>query len=401
MLYFSELLNRKVVTEDNVYVGKLVDLIFKLSETAEIAKAVVKTKLDPKTIVDIADVVKINGSITLKKNYHTKELEENELYLSKNLLDSQIIDISGDKMVRVNDVAIQNQPYLYIAGVDIGLIGFLRWFGLEDLANKIFNQYGIKLRSQFLSWGDIQTLELSRGHVKIKTEQLKLQKIRPEDLADYLEQTNMDNIGHVLRTFTLEHAGEVLNNLNLNYQVEFFKRTELKEAARFMSHMEPEEAADILVALPKKKHEEMLELLNEPIRKQIKHLLSISVSPVGDIVSTEFLSVDSNSTAKEVIKLVKDVGSDFGEILYVYFLNTEKQLVGVSSLKSVILQNPESPAYKFMRPQIEVASLSTPVSVVWRKLLKYKYYVLPVVDKNRQMIGLVKLDDVSELINKI
>ena len=54
-----------------------------------------------------------------------------------------------------------------------------------------------------------------------------------------------------------------------------------------------------------------------------------------------------------------------------------------------------------MRPQIEVASLSTPVSVVWRKLLKYKYYVLPVVDKNRQMIGLVKLDDVSELINKI
>ncbi|MGB2731706.1 MAG: PRC-barrel domain-containing protein, partial [Microgenomates group bacterium] len=74
MLYFSELLNRKVVTEENVYVGKLVDLIFKLSETAEIAKAVVKTKLDPKTIVDISDVVKINGSITLKKNYHTRDL---------------------------------------------------------------------------------------------------------------------------------------------------------------------------------------------------------------------------------------------------------------------------------------------------------------------------------------
>ena len=128
MLYFSELLNRKVFTEDKIFVGKLQDLVFKLSDSAEITKVVVASKLDPKTIIDIADVVKLNGSVILKKNYHTKELEENELYLSKNLLDSQIIDISGDKMVRVNDVAIQNQPILYIAGVDIGLIGFLRWF---------------------------------------------------------------------------------------------------------------------------------------------------------------------------------------------------------------------------------------------------------------------------------
>lgn len=167
-----------------------------------------------------------------------------------------------------------------------------------------------------------------------------------------------------------------------------------------MSHMEPEEAADVLVGLPKKKREGLLELLNEPIKKQIEHLLSISVSPVGDIVSTEFLTVDSNSTAKEVIKIVRDVGSNFGEILYIYFLNSEKQLVGTSSLKSVIIQNQDAPAYKFMKTKTEVVSLSTPVSVVWRKLLKYKYYVLPVVDKNRQMIGLVKLDDVSELINK-
>lgn len=400
MLYFSELLDRKVFTEDNLLVGTLRDLVFKLSDTAEITKIVVRTKLDQKTIIDVEDLAKINGSIVLKKNYHTRELEENELYLSKNLLDSQIIDISGDKMVRVNDVAIQNQPFLTIAGVDIGLIGFLRWFGLEDLANKIFNRFGIKLGSQFLSWGDIQTLELSRGHVKIKTEQTKLQKIKPEDLADYLEQTNMENIGHVLRSFTLDHAGTVLDNLNLNYQVEFFKRNELKEAAHFMSHMEPEEAADVLVALPKKKREGLLELLNESSRKQIEHLLSISVSPVGDIVSTEYLTFDSNVTAKDILKMVKEVGSDFGEILYLYFLNSEKQLVGVSSLKNVVTQQPDASAFKFMRPQIEVVSLSTPVSVVWKKLLKYKYYVLPVVDKNRQMIGLVKLDDVSELINK-
>ena len=400
MLYFSELLDRKVYTEDNLLVGTLRDLVFKLSDSAEITKVVVRSKMDSKTIVDVADVVKLNGSVVLKKNFHTKVLEENELYISKNLLDSQVIDISGDKMVRVNDVAIQNLPTLYIAGVDIGLIGFLRWFGLEDLAIKLFNKFGIKLSSQFLSWGDIQTLELSRGHVKIKTEQTKLQKIRPEDLADYLEQTNMENIGHVLRSFTSVHAGNVLDNLNLNYQIEFFKRCEIKEAAHFMSHMEPEEATDVLVALPKKKREDLLNLLNESSKKQIEHLLSISVSPVGDIVSPEFVALDSNVTAKEVLKTVKELGSDYGEIHFVFFLNNEKQMVGASSLRTVIMQQPEAPAFKFMRPKIETVSLSTPVSVVWKKILKYNYSVIPVVDKNRQMIGLVKIGDVGELINK-
>src|SRR3990167_6836913 len=188
MLYFSELQNNRVLTKDGIYIGKLKDVIFRASDNPVVTKLVVKTDKNPEAIIPIEDVRKINGGVILEKSYVLSKLKENELFLTKNLLDNQIIDISGDKIVRVNDVAINDKPGLSIAGVDIGLIGILRWFGIEGIFVKIFKKIGIKVRSRFLSWADIKTLELTRGHVKIKKEQTKLDRIRPEDLADYLEE---------------------------------------------------------------------------------------------------------------------------------------------------------------------------------------------------------------------
>src|SRR3989338_8215623 len=115
------------------------------------------------------------------------------LYFSE-LQNNRVLTKDGIYIGKLNDVAIQDKPGYSIAGVDIGLVGILRWLGLIDFINKLLGKIGIKLRSQFLSWADIQTLELSRGHVKIKKEQTKLEKIRPEDLADYLEEPNVANV---------------------------------------------------------------------------------------------------------------------------------------------------------------------------------------------------------------
>src|SRR3990167_5576464 len=106
MLYFSELKGRPVYTEDNVNVGTLNDVIFLAQENPILTKVVLKTKLDPSSIISMKYIKRINGGIVLQKNFHISKLEENELYISKNLLDNQIIDIAGDKIVRVNDVAI-------------------------------------------------------------------------------------------------------------------------------------------------------------------------------------------------------------------------------------------------------------------------------------------------------
>src|SRR3990167_11495699 len=127
MIYFSEIHQKKVVTEDGIAIGHLEDFIFLATDNPLVTKIVVRGSGDQKLIISTDYIMKINSYITIEKEYMTSYLEENELYLVKNLLDKQIIDIKGNKIVRVNDVAIQDKERLAIAGVDIGLYGLARW----------------------------------------------------------------------------------------------------------------------------------------------------------------------------------------------------------------------------------------------------------------------------------
>lgn len=404
MIYFSELKNKKVYTEDNVFVGRLRDLVFRATENPIITKVMIVNQSKEQMMVPMEFLKKLHGDLgdaILLKHYEEETLAEDELFVGKNLLDNQIIDIAGDKMVRVNDVAIQEKPEYMLAGVDIGVLGILRWFGMEDRANRLLGAFKVNLSSRFLSWGDIQTLELTRGHVKIKKEQTKLDKIRPEDLADYLEQTNVSNISNIIKMLDIQRAADVINNLNLNYQIELFKQFDVDEAAKIIKHMDAEESADVLATLTKRKREKIMEAIDEKTRHAIEYLLKLSKSPVGDIITTEYMTVNPHQSVREVIDTIRQTTRDFNDLHYVYVLNKEEQLVGVFSLHELLLQQLDSQVFKIMHPNVTTVYLSTPESVVLQKLLKYKLYALPVVDPEKHLIGLVTFDDVSELIHNI
>jgi len=224
MLYFSEIKGRKVYSEDGIEIGFLDDLIFLAIEKPKITKIIFLDKNKKKYTVSIDYVNKINGSVIISKNYLVTELQDNELSVLKNLLDKQIIDIGGNKIVRVNDVAFQKEGEgWYIYGVDVGFLGITRWFGLENTLIKLFRVANVNLTPRFLSWADIQPLELARGKVKLKKEEDKLERLRPEDLADHLEQTNLVSARRILRLLDDKFAAEVISNLNINYQSDIFR----------------------------------------------------------------------------------------------------------------------------------------------------------------------------------
>ncbi len=179
MIYFSELRNKEVITEDNVVVGKLNDLIFIVSEKPLITKLVVRAKDGKSLIIPVSYLRKINSHLIIRKEYKTIDLDVNELHVIKNLLDKQIIDLKGNKIVRANDVAIQDKGELFIAGVDIGILGVLRWLGLEKLSYAIFSIIHFRIISSFLSWADIQPLELARGEVRLRLKWEYEQRYRP------------------------------------------------------------------------------------------------------------------------------------------------------------------------------------------------------------------------------
>lgn len=403
MLYFSEIARKKVYTEDNIHIGHLEDLIFLVAENPIVTKIVIRDSANQRLIVSTDYLQKIGKYLTIEKEFLVTILEENELYLVKNLLDKQIIDLKGNKIVRVNDVALQDKDKLSIAGVDVGILGIFRRLriGAENFY-KILSLFNVKLASQFLSWADIQPLELIRGNVKLRKKEEKLEKIRPEDLADYLEKTNIINARKFLKILDTEKAAEVIGNLNINYQTALFKHFQTAKAAKLIGFLDPDEAVDVLLTLTKKKRDEVMEKLEPQVKAKIIHLLELSKEPIGALLTTEYLTVDPEDTVRHVIDKIKNDTKDFSSLYTVYVVNKENQLTGAVSLHEVLREDLDMPLYKFMSQNLVVIHLTTPVEIAMKKFLKYHLTSLPVINQDKRLEGIVNFDDITNyVLNRI
>ncbi len=389
MIYFSELKGKKVLTEDNVEIGKLEDIIFKASEVPSVTKFIIREISGGKLIIPVEFLKKINSVIIFQKSFASSGLAENELCLVKNLLDKQIIDLKGNKVVRVNDVLLQGKEQLYIAGVDISLLGIFRWLNLEKAFNNFLAFFHVNITSNFLSWGDIQPLELARGEVKLRKREDKLEKIQPADLADYLEKTNVGYARKFLRILDEKKAAEVIEKLNMNYQSSLFRHFKPEKAAKFLNIILSDDAVDILLALSLKKREEILNFVPSQKRNELERLLKLSTTPVGNLLITEFLPILPDVLVKDVIDKIKKETTDFSYLTPIYVTNKEKELIGVFNLHELLLQDFNTPVYKFMIQNLITIHLTTPVEIALNRMVRYGLQALPVIDENKHIIGVV------------
>lgn len=404
MLYFSELDRKRVYTNDGIFIGHLDDIIFLLDSKPKVTKIVVDHK-GIKTIINADAVRKFNSVVRIAKYYTQTELAENELYVKRNLLDKQVIDISGNKIVRANDVIIHEQINLsshnyecYISGVDIGLVGILRRLHIENSMTRIIHFFGINIVSSFLSWADIQPLDLVRGSIRVKKEETKLQNMRPEDLADHLEQTNELNIKKFLRLLDKDFATEVISNLNINYQRDLFRTWNSEKAADIINKMDTDIAADILLALSKKKRDDIMKLVEETKKVTIQKLLSLTRTPISKRLSSEYFVVQPTETPRDITQRIRKTATEFSCLDYIYVINQKKQLIGACNLHELLTQQEDTPIYKFMSQNLIEAHLKTPLEMVVYKIIKYRLHALPIVDSNKEIIGIIPFDNISDII---
>lgn len=403
MIYFSEVKGKRVFTEDRIEVGQLEDFIFLAAINPKVTKIVIRDKKKKNLIIPFSYLKKINKHIIIEKAFNDVNLDENELYVGKNLLDKQIIDLVGDKIIRVNDVALQERTLLnkyefYVAGVDIGLLGILRWFKLDKIGDKVYKFLRLKNFQKFLSWADIQPLELARGKVVLKKEEKKLQKIKPEDLAGYLEKTNISNVKRILRILDEKMSAEVISNLNINYQSSLIQNFKPERAAKIITLLDPVEAVDILLVLQRKKREQILNLVDKEKNDQLTKLINFSKTAIGDALTTEYLTASPNMTVREVIIKIKNETGEFYLLDYVYVLNEKDELIGVVNLHELIMQDLETNLFKFMAHDLVVIHLTTPEEIAVKKMLKYKLYALPVIDMEKHLLGVVTFDNIANFL---
>lgn len=396
MLYFAELAGKAVVSSDGKRIGRVTDFYFLGAEQPLLTKLRIQTIENTPLYVPITNIKTINGNIVLTPGFESTEPSEQDLSIRTHLLDQQIIDISGNKVVRVNDVVIQQKPYYVIAGVDVGILGIARWLNIEQSINKGLALFGKSTTSDFLSWDNVQPVELSRGKIVMKHEETKLTRLAPEDLADHLERLSLKNLTKILDLLPSEYETDVIQNLNLGRQRDLLRNIKPEKAANILSRIDPDEAADILLTLSERRRNLILPFLSPEAKTPIDYLVSLSKTDIGDVATNELVTADPEETAGKVKSRLHDEASKFSQLSYVFVINKKKELVGVFNLQELIAQDNDTPVYKFMSPNVVVISLTTPREIALKKMIKYKLYGLPLINDKRQLLGLVTIDDLLE-----
>lgn len=391
MLYLSELLGKPVINKQNKSIGKLSDLVFVTSEIPLITK--IQVRHNRKVLLyPTSSLKKINGSVTIDTEEEAK-LAENEVFMALNLLDQQVIDIKGRNIVRVNDVVIQDKPTLTVSGMDIGLTGILRWFNLEKPIQKTLRLIHHQLPNDNLPWAEIQPLEVVRGKVVVNREESKLKKIPPEDLADYLEETTIQNALKLLALMNDEVASEVIQNLNINFQTQLFSKMPAETAAKIVSFADPDEACDLLYEVGHQKREQILTVVTPEKRKELEYLLKHTDTDLGELMTTEFLVFAPEDTVKTAIDRIRKATANFAELPYGYVVNKNEELIGVFSLHELLLQNETTELMKFMVQRLTVAHLTTPRETAARRMVKFHLRAIPIIDVQRKIMGIITFDD--------
>lgn len=402
MLYFSRIKGKPVLTESGKYIGKLDDVLFLASETPLVTKFVIKSPAKEDLLISADSLKKVNHVMTLKDEFSFSDPSDQDLSLVKNLLDKQIIDVEGHKVVRVNDVTIQDKegdkPSFYISGVDIGFRGILRWMKLEDAALPIYKAFKWDEHPHFLSWSEIQPLELARGNVQLKKGLENLERIRPEDLADYLEKTNIRNVNKIVSELDEEYAAEVIGDLNASYQTALFRRFSPEKSADLIELIDPDEAVDILLTLSAEKRTEILESLPKKKSDELHSLLRLSKTPIGGIITSEYFAIGVNQSVGDVINLIKDHTEEISYLPYIYITNEENELVGVLNVHDLFVHQSDTPIRDLMEQNLIVIHVTTPKDIAVKKMLKYKVYALPVTNNARHLEGVVRFDDLAETV---
>jgi len=400
MRYFSELLKKPVYNDKVIQIGYLQDLIFRNTEVPAVTKMLIETLKQEKEIIPVSEIKKINSFITVPYQYQKSAQSDDELSIAKNLLDRQVIDLKGDKVVRINDIIISDTPNLYISGIDISIWGILRRLGLLRPVLNFFHNLKIPVKMEALSWAEIQSLELEQGKIQMKVREEKLAKIRPEDLADHLQSTNIRNIRLFLQNLNLEKAAEVFASLTSAHQLELIRQFKPDLSAKIINLLDPDEAVDLLLSVSEARRNSILDSLSPEKKEELSHLLHLSTTPMGELMTTEFLAINSSWTVAEVINHIRHETADFAFLYTVYALNEKEQLVGVFSLHELLMQSHDTPVFRFMVQNPITLNLTTPLEIALNRMLRYKLSSLPVINTQNQILGMVTIDDLSDYIKR-
>ena len=391
--YLSRILGNKVYTPDMKVIGKLSDL----GVTNELKSPQVTT-VKVKTNSGIKDYNFKNFSITKQKGQYVlvcnkieKHTSTNTLFLRKHILDQQIIDVNGRKVVRVNDVSLANlETGVYVVAVDIGMNGILRRIGILKTLVKL----GLKLQTKLMIWNDVQAVVASNENIVLSKPYDSLSILHPSDLADIIEDFDPKTGLTIFTSLDNATAADVLEQMEEDSQVSFIESLSVDKAADVLEQMPADEAADILDGMDDDKVEELLKNMEKEASDEVRGLLEYDSNEVGSLMSTDFVLFKNNETINDAIENLRKLKPEEDEMLRIYVVDKKGKLIGTLSLRDLIISDPTSKIGDIMNKEFKSMFDTDNINDLIKNVSKYNLVAIPVTDNKMKLLGNVIINDI-------
>jgi len=406
MIYFSQLINQQVWDGFGSVVGKLEDVLIDATERKmpPIVALSLKKNVSKISYISAYQIASLWPSITLSvgidriKPYTPTG---HELLLLDRVLDQQIVDTEGKRLVRVNDLQLARAGNQFVlTGVDVSGQGLLRRLGLEKIGSAMGKLFNRSPDTVVIPWEFVASIEHD-DPLRLSVSQNKIVKMPPADIAAIVDELDRHTTTALLQGFTNETLADTLEESSPDLQMTILSNMSQERAADILEEMDPDEAADLLADLPNGTSEALLSLMEKDEALDVRTLLTYPEDTAGGIMTTEFAHVPNNISVQEAIDyLRKSEEAIEDEVMYyVHILDENQQLRGVVTLRDLVMANPASDLHQWEQiEQITVEPL-TPQEEVAYFIAKYDLLSIPVIDpENNQMLGIVTVDDAIDVV---
>ncbi|HUV05930.1 MAG TPA: CBS domain-containing protein [Armatimonadota bacterium] len=400
MQFLTQVLGRTVFDSIGEPVGKVRDVIITPGEPLPVVSAIVIARGRQDIVMPWRRVREEvdRFSLPVRKDRIAEYTPgEDDIWLRKSVLDRQIVDIHDYKVVRVNDVRFVETPgQVCLLGVDASTRGLLRGLGIDWVSGVLRFLVGKPPPERIIAWNDVETLEQTAGPIKLKIPLEKLSRLHPSDIADIIEQMNPAQRADVIESLDVETAADVLPEASPEIQAEIIEDIDPERASDILEEMEPDEAADILGDLSEERTEEILKEMEPEEAEDVRELLTYEDETAGGLMTTEYVAVSEGVTAQGAIDYLRELAPDAETIYYIYILTEGEKLVGVISLRDLIVAQPDRPVRDFMVTRVIHIHPEASMREAAELFQKYNLLALPVVDFDNELKGIITVDDVLE-----
>ena len=397
------LLDTPVTEPQGNLFGRLKDIAVATgADAGQIAGLVVKTKKGLELVPATEVMGTPSGVLELRSTKALQPLkgDENFILLKQDLLDRQIIDVHGRKVVRVNDVDLQwfsrdEKQDLRVREVEVGLRGAVRRLLLGVLPRQTLDRIARQIPARVIPWEFVDVIEVDPARrVKLKIEHERLAQLHPSDIADILEDLAPAEREAILTTLDEEVAAEALEEVEPKLQKALVESLDSETAAGIVEEMDPGAAADLLAELPEERSEAILEEMAPEERQEVEELLEFREDSAAGRMTTAYVQVSDQATVADGVEALRSFEGDPEGITEMYLVDEGEVLKGVVSLGRMILAKPETRLAVLTEPRFISCPSHAHQNVVAELFDKYNLRALPVVDDDGQLVGVVEADHV-------